>query len=91
MASYCHPCSSDAGKFLQKPTCCSLTSTVRAGGACSAAGASVGSRCATCETAVLDGEVEHRDAILDDEERASNTTMMICVSRCRGARLTLDL
>lgn len=47
--------------------------------------------CGTCETAVLDGEVEHRDAILDDEERASNTTMMICVSRCRGARLTLDL
>lgn len=47
--------------------------------------------CGTCETDVIDGEVDHRDAILDDEERASNTTMMICVSRCRGGKLTLDL
>ena len=47
--------------------------------------------CGTCETEVLDGEVEHRDAILDEDERASNTTMMICVSRCRGDKLTLDL
>lgn len=47
--------------------------------------------CGTCETGVLEGEVEHRDAILDEEERASNTTMMICVSRCRGAKLVLDL
>jgi ferredoxin len=47
--------------------------------------------CGTCETDVVDGEVEHHDAILDEEERASNTTMMICVSRCRGSRLSLDL
>lgn len=47
--------------------------------------------CGTCETEVLDGEVEHRDAILDEDERAANTTMMICVSRCRGDQLTLDL
>ncbi len=47
--------------------------------------------CGTCETAVIEGEVEHRDAILDEEERASNTTMMICVSRCRDDKLVLDL
>ncbi|MCF2528726.1 PDR/VanB family oxidoreductase [Yinghuangia soli] len=47
--------------------------------------------CGTCETEVLDGEVEHRDAILDEHERAANNTMMICVSRCRGGKLTLDL
>ncbi|MDI2127035.1 PDR/VanB family oxidoreductase [Yinghuangia seranimata] len=47
--------------------------------------------CGTCETEVLEGEVEHRDAILDEAERAANTSMMICVSRCRGDRLTLDL
>jgi hypothetical protein len=40
---------------------------------------------------VLDGEVDHRDAVLDDEERASNDVMMIWVSRCRGSRLTLAL
>jgi ferredoxin len=49
--------------------------------------------CGTCETVILDvdGEVDHRDSVLNDEEKASNETMMICVSRCRSGRLTLDL
>jgi ferredoxin-NADP reductase len=47
--------------------------------------------CGTCETEVIDGEVDHRDSILNDEERASNEYMMVCVSRCRSPRLTLDL
>jgi ferredoxin-NADP reductase len=47
--------------------------------------------CGTCEQAVLDGDVDHRDSILSDEEREANEYMMICVSRCRSSRLTLDL
>jgi ferredoxin-NADP reductase len=47
--------------------------------------------CGTCETDVLEGEPEHRDSLLTADERAANDTMFICVSRCRGARLTLDL
>ncbi|MCK9876800.1 PDR/VanB family oxidoreductase [Frankia sp. Ag45/Mut15] len=47
--------------------------------------------CASCETPVLDGEVEHHDSVLSDDERAGNSTMMICVSRARSERLTLDL
>jgi ferredoxin-NADP reductase len=47
--------------------------------------------CGTCETGVLEGEVEHRDSILDEEEQEAMDTMMICVSRCRGDRLVLDL
>jgi ferredoxin-NADP reductase len=47
--------------------------------------------CGTCETVVIDGEVDHRDSVLNDEEKASNETMMICVSRCTSGRLTLDL
>ncbi|MCK9894238.1 PDR/VanB family oxidoreductase [Frankia sp. AgB32] len=47
--------------------------------------------CASCETPVLEGEIDHRDSVLSDDERASNTTMMICVSRARSERLTLDL
>ncbi|MCW3014563.1 MAG: ferredoxin [Solirubrobacterales bacterium] len=47
--------------------------------------------CGTCETRVLDGIPEHRDSVLSDEERASGETMMICVSRCRGPRLVLDI
>jgi len=47
--------------------------------------------CGTCETEVVDGDVDHRDSILNEEERASNEYMMVCVSRCRSPRLTLDL
>ncbi|MEU0201010.1 MULTISPECIES: PDR/VanB family oxidoreductase [unclassified Streptomyces] len=47
--------------------------------------------CGTCETDVLDGEPDHRDSVLTDEERAAGETMLICVSRCRGKRLVLDL
>lgn len=47
--------------------------------------------CGTCETDVLEGEPDHRDSVLTDEERAGGETMMICVSRSRGPRLVLDL
>ncbi len=47
--------------------------------------------CGACETAVLEGEPEHRDSVLTDRERASNKTMMVCVSGCKGKRLVLDL
>jgi vanillate O-demethylase ferredoxin subunit len=47
--------------------------------------------CGTCETRVLSGEPEHRDALLSPEERAANKTMMVCVSRSKGPRLVLDL
>ncbi|MUL82241.1 oxidoreductase [Mycobacterium sp. CBMA247] len=47
--------------------------------------------CGTCETNVIAGEPEHADDILSDEERASNTVMMICVGRSRSARLVLDI
>jgi ferredoxin-NADP reductase len=47
--------------------------------------------CGTCETGVLDGDVDHRDSILNSEEQAANNVMMICVSRCKSKQLTLDL
>jgi cytochrome P450/ferredoxin-NADP reductase len=47
--------------------------------------------CGTCETAVLDGEPDHRDSVLSDEERQANDCMMICVSRSCSGRLVLDL
>lgn len=47
--------------------------------------------CGTCETAVVSGEVDHRDAILSPEERSENESMMICVSRCTSGRLVLEL
>ncbi|MEU8727765.1 PDR/VanB family oxidoreductase [Streptomyces tendae] len=47
--------------------------------------------CGTCETEVVEGDPEHRDSVLTEEERAAGETMLICVSRCRGRRLVLDL
>lgn len=47
--------------------------------------------CGTCECTVLEGEVDHRDQILSDDERLANRSMMICVSRARGERLVLEL
>lgn len=47
--------------------------------------------CGTCEIEVLSGEIDHRDAILDDQERAANTCMFPCVSRSFSQRLVLDL
>ncbi|GAA5038710.1 ferredoxin-NADP reductase [Thermocatellispora tengchongensis] len=47
--------------------------------------------CGTCETGVLEGEPDHRDALLDDAERAAGDCMFVCVSRSRSGRLVLDL
>lgn len=47
--------------------------------------------CGTCETDVLEGVPLHRDHLLSPDERASNRTMMVCVSRAQSDRLVLDL
>lgn len=47
--------------------------------------------CGTCMTAVLAGEVDHRDTFLTPEEIVSGAWIMPCVSRARSANLLLDL
>jgi cytochrome P450/ferredoxin-NADP reductase len=47
--------------------------------------------CGTCETRVVDGEPDHLDSVLSEDERRANDCMMICVSRSRSSRLVLDL
>ncbi len=47
--------------------------------------------CGTCETVVLEGEVDHRDSILTPAQRARNDTMYVCVSRAACPRLVVDL
>lgn len=47
--------------------------------------------CGTCETGVLSGTPDHRDSLLDDEERRRGDTMMVCVSRSTTDRLVLDV
>ena len=45
--------------------------------------------CGTCRTRLIAGEVEHRDRVLRAEEH--RTFIMPCVSRARGAGITIDL
>ncbi|MEU8676004.1 PDR/VanB family oxidoreductase [Streptomyces sp. NPDC048560] len=45
--------------------------------------------CGTCRQRVLEGAIDHRDELLTDAEREDS--MLLCVSRCRGDRLVLDL
>ena len=47
--------------------------------------------CGCCEVAVLEGTVDHRDAVLSDKERAEGKTMMVCCSGAKCARLVLDI
>lgn len=45
--------------------------------------------CGTCITRVIEGGVDHRDAVLMPGEKASN--IVLCCSRAKGDRLTVDL
>lgn len=47
--------------------------------------------CGTCEVAVIEGEVDHRDVVLTTAERKAGRSMMTCCSRACGPSLTLDL
>lgn len=48
-----------------------------------------GGVCGQCQTAYIDGAVEHRDLFLSDHERT--THLMPCVSRSCGRTLVLDI
>ena len=47
--------------------------------------------CGACLTRVLDGEPDHHDLYLTEDEQAANDRFTPCCSRARTARLVLDL
>lgn len=47
--------------------------------------------CGTCLCNVLEGEPDHRDAYLTDEEKADNDQILVCCSRARSSHLVLDI
>ncbi len=47
--------------------------------------------CGTCMTRVLEGEPDHRDRFLTEQERALNNQFTPCCSRAKSGRLVLDL
>ena len=50
-----------------------------------------GGACGFCKTDVVEGDIEHRDFYLSDEEKAAGNCIMPCISRCKGDTLVLDL
>ncbi|MER6072857.1 PDR/VanB family oxidoreductase [Streptomyces sp. NPDC001817] len=79
-----------SGRTVTVPPQVSVLDAVRAAGVEVLYSCTEGT-CGTCETDVVEGTPDHRDSVLTQEERSAGDTMMICVSRCRGARLVLDL
>ena len=47
--------------------------------------------CASCKVTVLEGDIDHRDIVLDSYEKEAGNVMCSCVSRVKGNRLVLDL
>jgi len=47
--------------------------------------------CGACETRVISGEPVHHDAVLSEEEQATNEKVMICCCGCKTERLVLDM
>ncbi|NNF21341.1 MAG: 2Fe-2S iron-sulfur cluster binding domain-containing protein [Saprospiraceae bacterium] len=47
--------------------------------------------CGTCLTKVIDGKIDHRDAVLSEEEKNTNKIMCLCVSRAKDNKLVIDL
>lgn len=47
--------------------------------------------CGTCLCDVLEGEPDHRDVYLTDDEKAANDQILVCCSRAKSAKLVLDI
>ena len=47
--------------------------------------------CGTCLTHVVEGEPDHKDMFLTDDEKAAGDRMTLCVSRAKSRTLVLDL
>lgn len=47
--------------------------------------------CGVCAVPVIEGEIDHRDYVLSESEKREGKTIQVCVSRCKGRRLVLDL
>jgi vanillate O-demethylase ferredoxin subunit len=47
--------------------------------------------CGTCLCDVLEGEPDHRDVYLTDDEKSANDQMLVCCSRAKSKTLVLDI
>jgi dimethylamine monooxygenase subunit B len=48
-------------------------------------------RCGTCEVKVIEGEIEHHDSFLTEEQKNRHECMLTCVSRAKSEKLVIQL
>jgi len=78
-----------AGKTFTVPADKSILAVLKTEG-CKIKTLCTSGRCGTCRVRYLSGKVDHRDEVLDDDER--QTFLQVCVSRAMpGETLVLDL
>ncbi|WLR55181.1 PDR/VanB family oxidoreductase [Mesobacillus subterraneus] len=78
-----------SGKHLEVPAERSMLDVLRESGIDVPYSCKVGG-CGTCEVKVAEGEIDHYDSFLTDEQRRSNETMLSCISRGKG-NVLIDL
>jgi phthalate 4,5-dioxygenase reductase component len=76
-----------SGAVIEVPTTKTILEALREHGLDVPSSCETGT-CGTCRTKLLAGEVDHRDLVLAEHERAD--TIMICVSRARTDEITVD-
>ncbi|AOI87644.1 Vanillate O-demethylase oxidoreductase [Burkholderia pseudomultivorans] len=79
-----------SGRVIDVPAECTVVAALAANGVDVLTSCEQGV-CGTCLTRVLDGEPEHRDSYLTDDEKAAGDQFLPCCSRSRTAMLVLDL
>lgn len=47
-------------------------------------------RCGTCELKVIEGEIDHYDAFLTEEQRRAQNMILTCVSRAKSGKLLIE-
>ncbi len=79
---------SSSGQTLQVPVGQTILQTLRNHGLAVPFSCESGT-CGSCKTGLLEGQADHRDMVLMDDEKA--TRIMVCVSRAHSPSLLLDL
>lgn len=77
-----------SGQKLTVPADRSILETLRDSGIAVASSCESGT-CGSCKCGLISGDVDHRDIVLMDEEKADR--IMVCVSRAKSGALVLDL
>ncbi|MBV7506631.1 2Fe-2S iron-sulfur cluster binding domain-containing protein [Bacillus sp. sid0103] len=48
-------------------------------------------RCGTCELNVLEGEIDHYDSFLTEEQKGLQKSILACVSRAKSEEIVIDI